>query len=256
MPSKRSSVRKVETLAENFILLDSLIFKLVTTPDKETALLAIPEICVDKIIALYHPSLFTGHQGLVITYLMMKDKFFIPNLMHYLRSFIKGCHICQLARSDKPTMRQLQPQIYLKYRPLSKLSMDLKVMPRSQKGHKFILCIIDKVTNYLITIPIHHSRSEEVGEALIEHVISKFCAPHCIFMSTLMNYLFRKLNIKIKTTAPYNHQSLQAEHGIKSLSRILTKHLTGQGQMWHKYLPLVTFAGQLTCQPGIPSMYN
>ena len=158
--------------------------------------------------------------------------------MHYLRSFIKGCHICQLSRSDKPPTRELQPQIYLNYRPLSKLSMDLKVMPRSQKGHKFILCIIDKMTNYLITVPIHHSRSEEAGEALIEHVISKFCAPNCIimdkdstFMSTLMNYLFRKLNIKILTVAPYNHQSLQAEHGIKSLSRILTKHLSGQGQM-------------------------
>ena len=37
-------------LAENFVLLDSWIFKLVTTPDKEMALLAIPKICVDKII--------------------------------------------------------------------------------------------------------------------------------------------------------------------------------------------------------------
>ena len=89
MPSKRSSIKKVKTLAENFILLDSLLFKLITTPDKETALLAIPEICVDKIIALYHVSLFAGHQGVVKTYLTMKDKFFIPNLMHYLISFIK-----------------------------------------------------------------------------------------------------------------------------------------------------------------------
>ena len=31
--------------------------------DKETAVLAIPEICIDKIIALYHTNLFTGHQG-------------------------------------------------------------------------------------------------------------------------------------------------------------------------------------------------
>ena len=127
-------------------------------------------------------------------------------------------------------MRQLQPQLYLNYRLLSKLSMDLKVMSRLQKGHKFILCIIDEMTNYLITVPIYHLRSEEVGKALIEHVISKYCAPDCIimdqdstFMSMLMNYLFRKLNIKIKTIAPYNHQSLQAEHSIKSLSRILTK---------------------------------
>ena len=109
LPSKMSSVKKVEMLAESFVLLDSLIFKLVTTPDKETALLAIPEICVDKIIALYHASLFAGHQGVIKTYLMMKDKFFVPNLMHYLRSFIKRCHICQLSRFEKPPMRHLQP---------------------------------------------------------------------------------------------------------------------------------------------------
>ena len=132
--------------------------------------------------------------------------------MLYLRSFIKGCHICQLTRPDKPPMRQLQLQIYLNYRPLSNLSMDLKVMPRLQKGHKFILCIIAEMTNYLITVPIYHSRLEEVGEALIEHLILKYCAPDCIimdqdsaFMSSVMNYLFRKLNIKIKTIATYNH---------------------------------------------------
>ena len=89
--------------------LDSLLFKLVTMPDKEAALLAIPEISVDKIIALYDASLFTGHQGVVKTYLKMKDTFSFHNLMHYLRSFTKGCHICQLARPDQPPMRQLQP---------------------------------------------------------------------------------------------------------------------------------------------------
>ena len=257
LPRKRSSAKKVETLAGSFVLLDSLIFKLVTMPDKEAAVLAIPEVCIDKIIALPHqPN--AGHQGVVKTYLTMKDKFFITNLMHYLRSFIKGCHICQLSRSDKLPTRQWQPQIYLNYRPLSKLSMDLKVMPKSQKHHKFILCIIDEMTNYLITVPIYHPRSEEVGEALIEHVISKFCVPNCIkmdqdsaFMSALMNYLFRKLNIKIMTIALYNHQSLQAEHRIKSLSRILTKHLSGQGQMWHKYLPLATSAHNTFNSPNL-----
>ena len=131
-------------------------------------------------------------------------------------------------------------------------------MPKSQKGHKFILCIIADMTNYLITVPIYQLRSEEIGEALIEHVISKYCVPNCIimdqdspFMSTLMNYLFRKLNIKIKTVAPYNHQSLQVEHSIKSLSRILTKNLSVQGQMWHKYLLLATFAHTTFNSPNL-----
>ena len=62
------------------------------------------------------------------------------------------------------------------------------------------------------------------------------------FMSSLMTYLVNNFNIKIRTLALYNHQSLQAKHGIKSLSTILTKHLTNLGQMWPKYLPLATFA--------------
>ena len=57
-----------------------------------------------------------------------------------------------------------------------------------------------------------------------------------------MTYLLYKLSIKISTVVPYNHQSLQAEHGIKALSNILTKHLTYLGQMWPKYLSLATFA--------------
>ena len=61
MPHKRHARNKVEALAESYILLDSLLFKLVTTPNKEKALLAIPENCVDKIIELHHSSLFVGY---------------------------------------------------------------------------------------------------------------------------------------------------------------------------------------------------
>ena len=79
--------------------------------------------------------------------------------------------------NDKPPVRQLQTTINPNYLPLSKLSMDLKVMPRSHKGHKFILCIIDEVTNYLITVSIYQATSEEIGEELIENVITKYCIP-------------------------------------------------------------------------------
>ena len=71
------------------------------------------------------------------------------------------------------------------------------------------------------------------------------------FMSSLMTYLFHKFDIKIKTVALYNHQSLQAEHGIKSLSRILTKHITSLGQMWTKYLSLVTFIYNMFNTPNL-----
>ena len=92
LPSSKSAIRKLKTLAEKYVLLDLLVFRI--SLEKEAAVLAILETCTDKIITLYHKSLFAGHQGVIKTYLTISDKFFIPNLIHYLRSNIKGCHIC------------------------------------------------------------------------------------------------------------------------------------------------------------------
>ena len=71
-------------------------------------------------------------------------------------------------------------------------------MLRSYKSHKYFLCTIDEVTNYLIAVPIHQSRLDEIGDALLENVISKYCMPNYIimdqdsaFMSSLISYLLK-----------------------------------------------------------------
>ena len=81
--------------------------------------------------------------------------------------------------------------------------MDLNTMPRSYKEYKYILCIIDEVTNYLIAVPMHQGKSEEIGDAFIENVLTKYCMPEHIimdqdstFMSSLMNYLFKNFDIQ------------------------------------------------------------
>ena len=149
--SSKSAIKKLEALSEKYVLLDSLWFRI--CPEKKIAVLAIHKMCAYKIIILYHKSLFAGHQGVIKTYLTISDKFFIHNLIHYLRSYIKGCHICQLSRNEKLPTRHLQTRINPNYVPMSRLCMDLKVMPRLHKGHRYILCIIDEVANFLVTVP-------------------------------------------------------------------------------------------------------
>ena len=109
LPSSKLMIKKIETLAEKYILLGSLLFKI--SQEKKTTVLEVPETCIDKIITLYHSSLFTEHQGVMKTYLTISDKFFIPNLINYLRLYIKGFHLCQLAHNEKPPPRQLQTRI-------------------------------------------------------------------------------------------------------------------------------------------------
>ena len=59
--------------------------------------------------------------------------------------------------------------------------------------------------NYLTTVLIYQSRLEEIGDALINNIISKYCIPDYIimdqdskFISSLMNYLFKKFDIKLR----------------------------------------------------------
>ena len=52
LPSSKMAIKREEALAEKYILLDSLLFKV--NPEKVTVVLAVPEACIDKIIMLYH----------------------------------------------------------------------------------------------------------------------------------------------------------------------------------------------------------
>ena len=63
LPHSKLAIKKIEALSEKYILLDSILFRI--NPEKETAVLTIPEEWVDKIITLYHKSLFAGHQGVL-----------------------------------------------------------------------------------------------------------------------------------------------------------------------------------------------
>ena len=71
-------------------------------------------------------------------------------------------------------------------------------MPRSHEGHTFILCIVDEVTNYLLTAPIYQTRSEEIGEALIDNVITNYSIPEHIIMDQDSAFMFFTHDLLIK----------------------------------------------------------
>ena len=106
--------------------------------------MALPENCTDRVIAFCHSGLFGGHQGVIKTYLAMNEKIFMPDLIHLLMAYVKRHLIFQLHRNEKPQPRQLPHRINLNFKAMNRLNIDLKVMPRSYKGHKFILVASDE----------------------------------------------------------------------------------------------------------------
>ena len=126
---------------------------------------------------------------------------------------------------------------------MTNISMDIKHVPPSKSPYKYILVLLCDISNFLVAIPMKKATSEEVCSILFDNFMAYYavlvriiCDPDPAFMSSLCQWFFKAYGIQLVTVSPTNHKSLQAEHGIKSLSNILVKHLSGLVDNWHLYL--------------------
>ena len=199
MPLGKGAARRLDQNVRKYLIFDRLLFKILDDGEgKLDTVLCIPTTKVHILLNAYHSSLIGGHTGITKCYHTISQRFYCPNLAENLRAYITGCHVCQLFKKGKEFKRPYQKRINLNVPAMTKISMDIKQMPVN-KGYSHILVLLCEVTNYM--------------EAFVT-----------------------QLNIKVILVSPTNHQSLQAEHGIKSLSGLLVKHLSTVWS-WHSVLP-------------------
>ena len=228
---------------------------------KQEPILCVPPSKIDIFLDQYHTSLLGGHSGITKCYQTLKQRMYCPNLPYYVRLYIISCHICQLFKGSKKFDRPLMRRFYDINTPtLTNISMDIKHMPPSKSPYKYILVLLCDISNFLVAIPMKKATAEEVCSILFDNVMAYYAVPMRIicdqdpaFMSSLCQWFIKAYGIQLVTVSPTNHKSLQAEHGIKSLSNILMKHLSGLGDDWHLY----TRPAMLTCNTyNTPNLDN
>ena len=145
-------------------------------------------------------------------------------------------------KKGKDFKRPYQKRINLNVPAMTKISMDIKQMPVN-KGYSHILVLLCEVTNYMVALPLMSTRTPNILDAFQRGYQAYFGPPtHIVcdqdpaFTSSLMEAFVTQLNIKVILVSPTNHQSLQAEHDIKSLSDLLVKHLSTVWS-WHSVFP-------------------
>ena len=118
----------------------------------------------------------------------------------------------------------------------------MKQMPVN-KGYSHILLLLCEVSNFLVALPLHSTRTPHILDVFQRGYLAYFGPPTLIvceqdpaFTSSLMEAFVTQLNIKVILVSPTNHKSLQPEHGIKSLSGLFVKHLSTVWS-WHSILP-------------------
>ena len=244
LPSNPRKAHKTQINTNNHFLLRTLLFKL--TPNKlgvMNPVLCVPSSKMDLVLDHYHSSLLGGHQGMNKTLMTLQERFFCPRLGDIVRSYIVSCHVCQLFKNSKRFDRPfLQRKYDINQGTMTCISMDIKHMPGSSTGHNYILVMLCEISNFMVTAPMVTATSPEICQVMQNHLICVFgtpvkliCDQDPAFMSHLTQIMLLSYGVKLITVSPTNHKSLLAEHGIKSLSNILMKHLTGLGLDWNIY---------------------
>ena len=194
--------------------------------------------------------------------LTLQQKLYCPNLAYHVRMYIISCHVCQTFKNHKRFDRPLNRRIIDINAPaLSYISMDIKHMSPSKDKSNYILVLLCEVSNFIVAVPMKAATAPEICNALMENFIGCFGTPVRIvcdqdpaFMSHLTRWFLKSYGIHVTTASPTNHQSLMAEHGIKSLASILMKHLNGLGDNWPHFCKPVMLVYNSYVSPNLDNL--
>ena len=246
MPSKARTARKLEVdlLHAVYMIHGGLLYRYMKTPTGDSEpILCVPTSKIDIFLDLFHSSILGGHMGISKSVLTLQQRFYCPNLAYHVRMYIISCHVCQTFKHHKRFDRPLKRRIIDINAPtLTHISMDIKHMPPSKDKFLYILVLLCEASNFIVAAPMKTATAPEICNTIMNHFIGYFgtpirlvCDQDPAFMSHLCQWFLHSYGIHVTTASPTNHQSLMAEHGIKSLSHILMKHLTGLGEDWPMY---------------------
>ena len=112
-----------------------------------------------------------------------------------------------------------------------------------------LLVITCDQTNLTKVVQLRDRQTQTIAEALIYRVIYLFGPPRWIvcdeaaeFTSAIIQAILIMLNCRLKVISPYNHGSSKCERQIKTISKIIAKHLWDKGQMWPLFATTAAYA--------------
>ena len=62
------------------------------------------------------------------------------------------------------------------------------------------------------------------------------------FTSAVVQAILTMLNCRLKVISPYNYGSSKCKRQIKTISKIIVKHLWDKGQMWPLFATTIAYA--------------
>ena len=197
-----------------------------------------------------HNSLTGGHLGITRTIAEFRRRFYCPNYIEQIASYIRNWSTClqlELVQPSrlKPPLSELSSKTFF---PGDIMQIDIQgAFPSSP--YKYVLTIIDVFSKYLFAVPLTTISAPSVAAALASIMFNHSYIPKKMisdlgtqFVSELFSELIKLLEIKITHASLKHPQTIGVvERSHAALTRILKLNSNDTFTNWHRYVPLATF---------------
>ena len=205
----------------------------------------VPKLLRTRVMEVAHDSMFGGHLGVKKTEDRIQTNFYWPGMHRDVTSFCRSCDVCQKTVARGAVPRAPLGEMPLIDLPFKRVAIDLvgPITPASDKGHRYILTLVDYATRYPEAVPLKNIDTESVAEALLD-VYSRVGVPEEVlsdlgtqFVSECMKEVKRLLSIKRLTTTPYHPICNGLVEKFNGTLKIMLRRLcSDQPRQWHRFI--------------------
>ena len=218
-----------------YIVQNKVLKRYVTDGDNTYETNVLPRALTTQILRMAHDNL--GHNGTHRTYMLLKRLYYWKGLKPSVSKHIQRCYQCQ--RRNKQVVKYATLHIDVATFPMQFISMDLirEFHTPTTKGKRYALTVICMLTGYVICIRLKTKTSEEVLQAYIDNVYSKFGGSMKIlsdngikFKNEIFEQVAKELGVVHKLyTPPYHPASNGRIEGFHAFLKVcISKHITPQ----------------------------
>ncbi len=210
--------------------------------------IVVPLCYRQSLLELAHDGRFSGHLGVRKTFAGLARKFYWPGMRKDVSNHVKTCSICQKVRKKciPPAPLVVMPHVP---EPFTTIQLDIVgPLPKTSKGHEYILTMIDVSTRYLHAVALRKITAKVIVNKLIDF-FTHFGLPYRVqtdgasyFVGNVFKSELARLGIEHCVSSPYHPQSQGAiERAHRTLKEILRKYATQYGSSWDDDLPYLLF---------------
>ena len=233
----------------HFAIKNKLLYQVVKRNDECVELLLVPRPFVQSVLQRAHSHLLGAHLGVEKTLDRIKARFHWPGVKRAVEDYCRSCPECQQV-APKPLFRGPLIPLPIISVPFSRIALDLVgPLPKSSRGHQYILVILDYATRYPEAIPLRTMASKGIARELVlmfsrvgipEEILTDQGTP---FMSRIMKDLCKLMQIKQLRTSVYHPQTDGlVERFNRTLKQMLKKVMEADGRNWDQLLPYLMFS--------------